>query len=216
MAAQLTLVGNVPAWRPETGHMLYGPKPDLLSSMGSQTPSVVGHPDGGGTDGIDPSLPLARSPVPVWAHRAAWAWMRRPSSRPTLSTRRCWSPGLSTWTVAASSMWSGPHRARRCRLADRPPGAVAGGYCYRHLGSLRRLPPGPGRGVAPGGAGRGPLHAVRLANAALDDVRRRVQQHTLGHRVAKVSRCTPSAAASSSSPRSGLWGVDQGPRCSDG
>jgi hypothetical protein len=33
--------------------MLHGPKPDLVSSMGSQTPSVVGHPDGGGTDGID-------------------------------------------------------------------------------------------------------------------------------------------------------------------
>src|SRR5919106_28791 len=60
MAAQLTLVGDVPAWRPETGHMLHGPKPDPLSSMGSQTPSVVGHPDGGGTDGIDPSRPLAR------------------------------------------------------------------------------------------------------------------------------------------------------------
>jgi hypothetical protein len=59
MAAQLTLVGDVRAWRPETGHMLYGPKPDLLSSMGSQTPSVVGQLDGGGTDGIDPSLPLA-------------------------------------------------------------------------------------------------------------------------------------------------------------
>jgi hypothetical protein len=59
MAAQLTLVGDIPAWRPGTGHMLYRPKPDFLSSMGSKTPSVVGHPDGGGTDGIDPSLPLA-------------------------------------------------------------------------------------------------------------------------------------------------------------
>jgi hypothetical protein len=58
MAAQLTLVGDIRAWRPESGHMLHAPQADLLSSMGSQAPSVVGHPDG--------AAPMAST------HRCLW------------------------------------------------------------------------------------------------------------------------------------------------
>jgi transposase len=39
------------------------------------------------------------------------------------------------------------------------------------------------------------FHAIRLANAVVDQVRRRTQQATLGHRVASVTRCTASASS---------------------
>jgi hypothetical protein len=38
------------------------------------------------------------------------------------------------------------------------------------------------------------FHAVRLANVVVDQVRRRVQQTTLGHRAANVIRCTAFAS----------------------
>jgi transposase len=38
------------------------------------------------------------------------------------------------------------------------------------------------------------FHAIRLANAVVDQVRRRVQQATLGHRGRKQDRCTASAS----------------------
>ena len=41
------------------------------------------------------------------------------------------------------------------------------------------------------------FHAIRLANAVVDQVRRRTQQATLGHRAASVTRCTASASCCS-------------------
>jgi transposase len=38
------------------------------------------------------------------------------------------------------------------------------------------------------------FHAIRLANAVVDQVRRRVQHATLGHRAASAIRCTASAS----------------------
>jgi transposase len=38
------------------------------------------------------------------------------------------------------------------------------------------------------------FHAIRLANLVVDQVRRRVQQATLGHRAASATRCTASAS----------------------
>jgi transposase len=38
------------------------------------------------------------------------------------------------------------------------------------------------------------FHAIRLANAVVDQVRRRTQQATLGHRDASAIRCTASAS----------------------
>jgi hypothetical protein len=59
---------------------------------------------------------------------------------------------------------------------------VAGGDRDRHCGSLRRLRPWLPDGLPHADLVVDHFHAVRLANAALDDVRRRVQQDALGHR----------------------------------
>ena len=42
-----------------------------------------------------------------------------------------------------------------------------------------------------------PFHAVKLANAAIHDVRHRVQQGTLGHRATSATRSTGSAGCCS-------------------
>jgi transposase len=75
-----------------------------------------------------------------------------------------------------------PHQGRRRRLAWRPARCLAG---LHHYGGV-----GPWRGyasalVAPLGHARvvvDHFHAVRLANLVVDQVRRRVQQASLGHR----------------------------------
>lgn len=106
MAAQLTLLGDVPAWRPETGHMLYGPKPDLLSSMGSQTPSLVGHPDG--------AAPMASTHGCLWhAASGTLPWQdplavrnRAPElSRDRVRTPMPWASGPGVGFTTAARTW---------------------------------------------------------------------------------------------------------------
>lgn len=65
------------------------------------------------------------------------------------------------------------HRTRRRLMRPDPVGDV---------GPVRRVPGRP-RGTPPSGhVGGGPFHAIGLANRAIDECRRRVQNQTLGHR----------------------------------
>jgi transposase len=54
------------------------------------------------------------------------------------------------------------------------------------------------------------FHAIRLANTVVDQVRRRTQQATLGHRVASTTRCTASASCCSPPTRSSPSGDEPG------
>jgi hypothetical protein len=130
------------------------------------------------------------SPVrtcPAWALRAPMAWTRRHFSPPTSNTRRCWSPGSSTWTVTAHSMWS--RAAPRTALPTGWPPAGRRGW---------RLPPPSlstpyaayARGLADG-LPQAELvvdhpHVERLVNAALDDVRCRSRHPHASSRGASI------------------------------
>jgi transposase len=90
-------------------------------------------------------------------------------------------------------------------VADRTRAAVAGWLGARPrawLAGIATVALDPWRGyasalVTPLGHARvvvDHFHAVRLANAVVDQVRRRIQQATLGHRAARPIRCTASAS----------------------
>lgn len=110
-------------------------------------------------------------------------WTRRPSTMPRRRGARATSPGSSTsptpgsstswraarvlwcnagWTAASPTGW--PRCTPRART---PRGATPTGVRY-HLGHAAVVVDH--------------FHTVRLANQAIDDVRRRVQSTTLGHR----------------------------------
>jgi Transposase len=98
------------------------------------------------------------------------------------SIRRCWRLGSLTWTATDCWTWSRAAPRKGFRLAGRPPGAVAGRHRHRHLGSHAGYARGLADGLPHAELGVDHFHAVRLANAGLDETRRRVQQEALGHR----------------------------------
>ncbi len=120
---------------------------------------------------------------PDCAFQAPSASTRLHSWPPTGDTRPCWSPAFVDLD--------------RHRLIDVVPGRSAiavstwlGAKSERWLANIATAVIDPYSGYARGlaeGLGHARLvvdhfHAVRLANQALDEVRRRTQQTTLGHR----------------------------------
>jgi transposase len=73
-------------------------------------------------------------------------------------------------------------RGRGARLARCPVTRLAGPHRYGRAGPLARLCQRPGRPLGHARVVVDHFHAIRLANAVVDQVRRRVQQATLGHR----------------------------------
>lgn len=132
-----------------------------------------------------------------------------PRWRPSGSTRRSWcagARGADKSSQPRSSTWV------RGQLLNVVPGrsgtepvawlaAGQGVVCegaLRHLGSLGSLSQGVHADDAPSRPGGRSVPSLRLANAKLDERRRRVQIETLGHR---GPRQIPSIAAGACSPR---------------
>jgi hypothetical protein len=155
---------------------------------GPALPSVasVAVEDGVGWDSAWAAVELHGRPLvddPVWVRCVPWGSMSTPISRPPPSTRH----HLRHWSGR-----SGPaHRDRSARRRTRRPAAALdgrtpsglatwrqgrGARSDRHLPQRASPPPLPAVHVAD------PFHVTRVANRMVDQVCRRVQNQTLGHR----------------------------------
>jgi hypothetical protein len=100
--------------------------------------------------------------------------------------------GCSTWSRAAPT--------RLPAVAERARGRVARRCRSRRDGRVHRVQDRRHRGTARRGRGHCPFHVVRLAGDALDQCRRRVQQHTRGRRGRNGARTTPPAGPCTPAP----------------
>ena len=103
---------------------------------------------------------------------------------------------VGSW--AAAQRRPRPLWHRTCGLAGHAGQGVVCEGALRHLGSLGSLSQGVHADDAPSRPGGRSVPSLRLANAKLDERRRRVQIETLGHR---GPRQIPSIAAGACSPR---------------
>jgi hypothetical protein len=130
-----------------------------------------------------------------WTGRLRWGWTRQASSRPPAGAHPVghWPgrPGAGP----SAGCGGRPHQGRRRRLAacsDPMTGWPASARSPWTPGAAT-----PARWSAPLGHATvvvDHFHAIRLANTVVDQVRRRTQQATLGHRGRKPIRCIASAS----------------------
>ena len=132
--------------------------------------------------------PFATTAPRCWRTRPAWTasprsgWTRPASSRPPAERRPGRSPAWSTWRVAGCWRWWPTAPGPRW-----PAGLVLGPMTgwpasARSRWTLARVRQRAGRTAGPRQGGGGPLPRHQAGNTVVDQVRRRTQQATLGHR----------------------------------